>query len=248
MEKPTERHAGFELHPLGDAAVIVQFAKTINPDAHRSVQALTAYLDAHGFPGFVEAVPAFASVAVYYDPRIVMEKLSSTTEPASCHERVCTLLAQMIRQLHSFSVGHSRVVEIPVCYGEECGPDLPFVAQYHRLTCEEVIAIHSSAEYLVYMIGFAPGFPYLGGMPERIATPRRETPRLSIPPGTVGIGGRQTGIYPLATPGGWHCIGRTPLPLFRPDKHPPSLLQAGDRVRFRPISHEAYAAWKEQAP
>ena len=125
------------------------------------------------------------------------------------------------------------------------GPDVDVVAAHNRLTPEEIIRIHTSVEYLVYMIGFAPGFPYLGGMPERIATPRRESPRVSIPAGSVGIAGQQTGVYPIATPGGWQIIGRTPLRLFQPEQEQPTLLQAGDRVRFRQITEAEYAAWAE---
>lgn len=133
-----------------------------------------------------------------------------------------------------------RIVHIPLCYGGEYGPDLSGLAFYHGLSEAEVIDLHTSRDYPVYMIGFAPGFPYLGGLDERLATPRRSVPRIQIPAGSVAIGGAQTGIYPLMTPGGWHVIGRTPLALFRPDADPPSLLQAGDIVRFVPIAPDEY--------
>ena len=139
----------------------------------------------------------------------------------------------------------SRVVEIPVCYGGQYGPDLAFVAQHNGLTEEEVIALHVSGEYYIYMLGFAPGFPYLGGLPERIAAPRHEVPRASVPAGSVGIAGNQTGIYPVSTPGGWQLIGCTPLVLFRPSENPPSLLLPGDTVRFRAISTAEMQAWPE---
>jgi inhibitor of KinA len=134
------------------------------------------------------------------------------------------------------AVPEGRLVILPVLYGGEQGPDLDFVARHHQLSVEEVIALHSGPEYLVYMIGFAPGFPYLGGLPERLATPRLEKPRLSVPKGSVGIGGAQTGVYSVDSPGGWRLIGRTPVPLYDPRKDPPALLQAGDRVRFRPVT------------
>ncbi|SEN22711.1 5-oxoprolinase subunit PxpB [Lihuaxuella thermophila] len=225
--------ASVECAPLGDTAVIIQFGQTISLETHRKVKMLASYLDQHPIPGMVEYVPAFTTVAVFYDPL----KIS--------YSSVCSMLEQIVSELREPVNVQPRTVEIPVCYGGEFGPDLEFVAKHNGLTPEEVIDIHSNGEYLVYMIGFAPGFPYLGGMPERIAAPRRESPRLSIPAGTVGIAGTQTGVYPIATPGGWQLIGRTPLPLFRPDQNPPSLLQAGDLVRFRPISPEAYHAWKE---
>ena len=133
-----------------------------------------------------------------------------------------------------------RTIEIPVCYGGEFGPDLSVVAESNGLTEEEVIHIHSNGTYIVYMIGFAPGFPYIGGMPSEIATPRKSSPRLKIPSRSVGIAGSQTGIYPIETPGGWQLIGSTPLKLFSIHHNPPTLLQAGDHVRFKPISYEEY--------
>jgi inhibitor of KinA len=128
-----------------------------------------------------------------------------------------------------------RLVEIPVCYGGELGPDLDDVARAHGLTPDEVVALHTEAEYLVYMIGFMPGFAYLGGLPAQIATPRRKTPRTAVPAGTVGIGGQQTGVYPLVSPGGWNLIGRTPVKIFDITRAEPTLLLTGDRVRFRAI-------------
>jgi inhibitor of KinA len=135
-----------------------------------------------------------------------------------------------------------RPIEIPVCYGGEFGVDLQFVAEHNGMTADEVVAIHCGATYRVHMLGFAPGFPYLGGMSERIATPRRNTPRLKVAAGSVGIAGPQTGVYPLETPGGWQIIGRTPLALFRPAENPPTLLSPGDFVRFRPITSEEFTA------
>jgi inhibitor of KinA len=131
-------------------------------------------------------------------------------------------------------------VDIPVCYGGDFGPDLDAVSSHTGLSTEEVVAIHGEPDYLVYMIGFAPGFPYLGGMSERLASPRRESPRAKIPPGSVGIAGSQTGVYPIETPGGWQLIGRTPLRLFRPERDEPSLLRTGDRVRFQAIDRAEY--------
>lgn len=229
------RNPVIDLIPLGDSAVIVQMGQTIQPETHRQVKALAAHLDEHPFPGLIEYIPAFTTVTVFYDPL----RLSFSS--------VCWILEQMVSGLGDAMDIQPKTVEIPVCYGGEFGPDLEFVAEHNGLTPEEVIRIHSSGEYLVYMIGFAPGFPYLGGMSDRIAAPRRPSPRLAIPAGTVGIAGTQTGVYPIETPGGWQLIGRTPLALFRPHENPPSLLQAGDMIRFRPISCQEYHAWKEEA-
>jgi inhibitor of KinA len=224
-----------QMVPLGDSAVIIQFGSQISLDIHRMVNACAARLEKEPFPGMVEIVPAFTTVTVYYDPL----QLS--------FREVCSALEPIVTDLDDIKTNTPRIVEIPVCYGGEFGPDLLFVAEHNGLTAEEVIQIHSSGEYLVYMIGFAPGFPYLGGMSERIGAPRRQVPRLSIPAGTVGIAGMQTGVYPIETPGGWQMIGRTPVPLFRPTHSTPSLLQSGDIVHFHPISQKEFQEWKEDA-
>ncbi|EAM8910551.1 5-oxoprolinase subunit PxpB, partial [Salmonella enterica] len=184
-------------------------------------------------PGVFEWLPSFASVTLFYDPLIIP------------YHEVCKVLIRHLNTMDEAAEDHHRTVIIPVCYGGELGPDLEYVATEHGLTPDEVIAIHTSGDYLVHMIGFAPGFPYLGGLSEKIATPRRPTPRLRVEAGTVGIGGKQTGVYPVSTPGGWQCIGRTPLALFRPTEDPPSLLAAGDRVRFVSISLQEYLEQKE---
>ncbi len=224
---------------LSESAVAVHFGQKIDSELHQKVKALTVYLEEHPFQGLLEVVPAFANVTVFYDPMNV----SNDNETPSTY--VCTLLRQAILGLKAMKAYTAREVVIPVCYGGEFGHDLEFVAAYHNLSVEEVIRIHSEGEYLVYMVGFAPGFPYLGGLSERIATPRKEKPRLEVPPGAVGIGGAQTGIYSISTPGGWQLIGQTPLTLFLPNEDPPSLLQSGDKVRFQPISRKEYDAYKE---
>lgn len=167
-------------------------------------------------------------------------KIHAETEHATVQSYVVRLLTDMIGGLNEKDVPPSREIVIPVCYGGRFGPDLPHVAGHAGLTEEQVIELHLTRTYHVYMMGFAPGFPYLSGMDPRIAAPRRSTPRVSIPAGSVGIAGAQTGIYPIETPGGWNLIGRTPLILFDPDRDPPSMLRAGDRIRFRAITEEQY--------
>lgn len=230
--------------PLGDTGVIVKLGNGIDPKTHEHVKMLADYLQSHPFPGLVELVPAFTTVTVYYDP-IRLYDASNGQMP---YDRVVAFLEQALSGLSAADVKAPRIVEIPVCYGDEFGPDLEEVARHNRLTPEEVISIHTSVQYLVYMIGFAPGFPYLGGMDSRIATPRRSSPRLSLPEGSVGIGGKQTGVYPIESPGGWQIIGRTPEKLFRPENNPPSLLQAGDMVRFRAITPSEYEKEKKVTP
>jgi inhibitor of KinA len=232
----------YELLPLGDSAIMIRFGHGIDEATHRKVGALNAYMEEHPFAGMIECVPAFASLAIHYDPVAVMK---SRAVPESRHttiyETVCSRLKLILSGAElSGADTDRRTIEIPVCYGGDFGPDLSFVAMHTGLSEEEVVAIHASGSYLVYMLGFAPGFPYLGGMPDRIAAPRRQTPRTVIPRGSVGIASGQTGVYPLATPGGWQLIGRTPLELFRPREAVPSLLRSGDSVRFKPITKEQY--------
>jgi inhibitor of KinA len=219
-----------KLAPLGDAAVVVTLAETLDAGTVAAVQALVAALEAGPLPGLVECVPANAGLTVFYDPVRVARK-----EGPSAYDRVCQWIGERA------TVVERRVV-IPVCYGGEWGPDLEAVAAAHGVSAEEVVARHSGAEYFVSAVGFTPGFPYLGGLPESLHTPRRGTPRTRVPGGSVAIGGAQTGIYPFETPGGWHLIGRTPLRLFNPQSRPPALLQAGDRVRFRRIAPAKFAA------
>ncbi|MFL0362043.1 5-oxoprolinase subunit PxpB [Pseudobacillus sp. 179-B 2D1 NHS] len=223
------------IKPLGDTAMTVQFGTDITPDLHQKVKALSSKLNNHSFPGFIEYIPAFASVTIFYDPLVVYQAFGGSPSQA-----VYSILADMVSHLQKEDAPTRQIREIPVCYGGTLGPDLQYVADYHQLSVDEVISIHSSVEYLVYMIGFAPGFPYLGSLSKKIATPRRSSPRVSIPAGSVGIAGSQTGVYPLETPGGWQLIGRTFLPLFTPNSEPPTFLQAGDIVKFIPISEKEY--------
>ena len=221
--------ADSRIKPLGDTALRVQLGEGIDPELNRRVRAACAALERAALPGVVEWVPSYTAVTVHYQPHVVrFQELCRQVEAAIAADQDAPLPA-------------GKVVTLPVLYGGEQGPDLGFVAEHHRLSVEEVIALHSTPEYLVYMIGFAPGFPYLGGLPERLATPRLEKPRLSVPKGSVGIGGSQTGVYSVDSPGGWRLIGRTPVALYDPKRNPPALLEAGDRLRFRPVSAAEYA-------
>lgn len=233
------------MSPLGDSAVIIQLGEGISEQTHRVVSALTKRIENDPFPGFIECVPAFTSVTVFYQPFEVYRKMESGKAVDSPYEKVKALIEHHLQELTMEEETNQRTVEIPVYYGGRFGPDLEEVADINGLTAQEVIDIHTSGEYLVYMIGFAPGFPYLGGMSEKIAAPRRSSPRTSIPAGSVGIAGMQTGVYPLSTPGGWQLIGNTPLELFKPYEQPPSLLRAGDIVKFVSVTEEEYHALKE---
>jgi KipI family sensor histidine kinase inhibitor len=214
--------------PAGDKALAVEMGDSITPEINRKVRDLLAAIESQGIPGLVDLVPTYRSLLVYYDPlRVSLPDLEDR-------------LTALERDLDQAALNAPKVVEIPTLYGGEYGPDIGQVADHNGLTPAEVIQIHSSAEYLVYMMGFTPGFPYMGGMSERIATPRLQTPRTAIPAGSVGIAERQTGVYPIASPGGWQLIGRTPVQLFDPQRDPPVAVTAGDYIRFAPITEEAY--------
>ena len=240
----------FTIQPLGETGILVNFGHTISPKIHAKIKKLADYLDVHSFTGMIEYVISYTSVAIYFNPYLVKKAVmtsSLTYRDKSAQYIVTQIVKQYIMQAKQLPEKPARVVEIPVCYGQEYGPDIEFVAKHNKLSVEEVIEIHTKPQYLVYMIGFCPGFPYLGGMDKRIATPRRDTPRLSIPARSIGIAGEQTGGYPINTPGGWQIIGRTPLEMFdiNKEKHP-SLLQSGDLVKFKAISAKEYADLREE--
>ena len=212
------------IEPLGDTAAIVKWKGLTSYEALLKVHALSDSLQAARIPGIVAVVPAFESLTVHYDPCLVA--LSHVED--SLRKRVSELTVTHRVQ--------GNLIEIPVCYDLELAVDLSELAQLHGMPVNEVVRLHSTADYVVQMIGFAPGFPYLSGLPQPLETARRITPRLRIPTGSVAIGGKQTGIYTLETPGGWNIIGRTPVALFQPQTNPPCFLSAGDRVRFVPIT------------
>ncbi|GKU80553.1 kinase A inhibitor [Paenibacillus sp. L3-i20] len=244
----TKQLIQYELFPLGDSCVLIRLGTTINEDTHKIVIAVTRLLQNNDIVGINDIVPAFASVAIHYNPvQVWKSRRREEAGHETIYDTMCTRLNQLLSKLTLDGISNSndnqKIIRIPVCYGGEYGPDLGAVAEHCGRTESEVISLHSSGSYLVYMIGFAPAFPYLGGMPKRIATPRRGTPRTVTPAGSVGIAGEQTGIYPIATPGGWQIIGRTPIELFRPHHDQPSLLEAGDRIVFVPITEEQFEGW-----
>jgi inhibitor of KinA len=231
-----------QITPLGDQALMVELGDSINESTHRRVQAAWRALSAEKLPGVSEAVPAYTSVTLFYDPWQVVQAGAPETEIVGW---LTAKVRERLKNPPKSAKAKSRTVEIPVCYGGSFGPDLARVAAQAKLSPEEVIKRHSKATYLVYLIGFAPGFPYLGGLPKELATPRHAKPRMEVPAGSVGIAGEQTGIYPQVTPGGWNLIGATPRRLFQPEANPPVLLQAGDEVKFKRVSEEEFAKLKE---
>jgi KipI family sensor histidine kinase inhibitor len=220
--------------PLGDAGVLIEFGDSIDPAVNDRVVSFTRAVERSRIPGVLEVVPAYRSAAVYVEP--------VETDLASLKEAFMTLAVNLPME----PVGQRRTVTIPVLYGGEAGPDLPALAESAGLSIKQVIALHASVEYRVFMLGFSPGFPYLGMVPDAIAAPRLPEPRINVPAGSVGVAGRQTGIYPQASPGGWRLIGRTPLTLYDPARIRPFLLEPGDLVRFVSIDREEFDRLKEK--
>ncbi len=209
------------IRPASDRSLLLSFGDEISFDAHVAVARLTRSLE--GVRGILNVHPAYTSVLVDFDPRL------------RSHAQVETLLRARLASQAEKAPPEPRHVEIPVRYGGEFGPDLKDVARHAGLSEERVVELHAAAEYLVYFVGFSTCFPYLGGLPRELATPRLAAPRKHVPVGSVAIGGAQAGIYPLASPGGWRLIGRTELKLFDLSASPPPLLRMGDRVRFVPV-------------
>jgi len=212
----------------GDACLVTEFGDTIDPLINSMVKSLELKIRGLGLPWLVETVPTYRSLAVYVDPW------------DTCREEVELTVISLAREVEAKSIPSAAIAEIPVCYGGNFGPDLERVSVHTGLGPDVIIRLHSSELYRIYMMGFTPGFPYLGGMDPRLETPRLEDPRTLIPAGSVGIAGKQTGIYPIPSPGGWNIIGRTPLVLFDPARPSPFLLEAGMEIRFVPVSEERF--------
>ncbi len=214
---------------LSESSVAVTFGDTIDLEIHRKVLAFNDWLSDNPFPGLISVVPAYASVTVFFDPILVKEYWPDQTSPARAVQAFLEKKLLTPPATNQPITNQPVTVEIPVRYD---GPDLPEVADRLQLAESEIIRLHTEAVYTVFMVGFLPGFPYLGPLPETLELPRRDTPRLRVPAGSVAIAGRQTGIYPQASPGGWHLIGRTDFRLFAPSQNPPARLQPGMQVRF----------------
>jgi KipI family sensor histidine kinase inhibitor len=232
MSGTTSAKARFQ--PASDQTLLVHFGQEISLDTHRQIVSFLKLLASEPIEGILNLHPAYTSVLVKFDA------LRFT------HAEMESRLAPYVSRLNEVSLPEPRRREIPVCYGAEYGPDLAEVAQLHNLKQEDVVGLHSSAEYIVYFLGFVPGFAYLGGLPLELETPRLASPRKRVPAGSVAIGGNQTGVYPISTPGGWRLIGRTPISLFRSEAEEKSYLMIGDRVVFVPISGKKFEGLARQ--
>jgi len=212
----------------GDRGLLVEFGEGIDPKINAKVRAMARAITNQSLIGVREIIPTYRSLLLIYDP--------GTTHP----DRLCPAIDAIETCLKTQETEPAKIVEIPVCYGGRFGPDIENVQAPHALIQDQVIQRHSAPAYLIYMVGFTPGFPFLGGLDETLYTPRLTTPRILVPEGSVGIANNQTGMYPIASPGGWQIIGRTPLKLFAPHRSTPFLYKAGNKIKFIPISEQEY--------
>jgi inhibitor of KinA len=231
--------SAWRIAPLGDRALIVEFGQVVDAAVNARVRAAARAVTQAVWPEVTDVVPAFASLALHFQPAA-----GGRSPYESLCARVDALLAQVEPDAED---GAARAVEVPVCYGGEFGPDLDEVARACGLDADEVVARHVASPHVAFMLGFAPGLPYLGGLDEKLAVPRRASPRTAVPAGSVAIAREQSIIYPLRTPGGWNLIGRTPLRLFDPAAWPPCRILPGDRVRFVSIAPAEFAAQEASA-
>lgn len=213
----------------GDCSFVIEFGNEISPEVNKKIRKTMEDLKKENIDGVIEMIPTYCSLLISYNPC----KINSN----DLKNRIKELLKNFSSDIEDDEV---TLIEIPTLYNDDCGPDLEYVASYNKLSKEEVIKIHTATDYLVYMLGFMPGFTYLGGMSEKIATPRLESPRLQILPGSVGIAGKQTGMYPSLSPGGWRIIGRTPLKLYNSESDKPVFISSGDYVRYIAIDEKEY--------
>lgn len=220
--------AQFYITIAGDSALNVEFKQEISPEISGLVHSCARMLEEHPIEGVIECIPTICSLMVCYNPQVIS------------YDALCACLQTRLKNITGTAQETRRIVEIPVCYGGEFGPDIAFVAEHAQLSVPDVIRIHAGVDYLIDMLGFMPGFAYLGGLDKRLHTPRLQSPRTCIEAGSVGIGGAQTGIYPLPSPGGWRLIGKSPVCLYDPFRDHPILYAAGDYLRFIPISEEDF--------
>jgi inhibitor of KinA len=219
---------------MGDRGLVLEFGDEINLEINGKVRRMALAIHTESIEGIIEIVPTYRSLLIIYNPLILpVEELKKRLKD----------LEGNLQQIHFPA---PKLIRMPVVYGGPYGPDLDYVADYHRISPQEVVRLHCSKAYLIYMIGFMPGFPYMGELPDGLVTPRLKTPRVSVPAGSVAIAQKQTGIYPMDSPGGWQIIGQTPVRLFDPEETPPALLQMGDLVQFFAITEKDFREWQEQ--
>ncbi len=219
---------------ISENAISLEFGDGINEEILNRICSINKCIKQHPFAGLLSTIPAYTTLTLYFDPVGLMN--DNSLKGSTTLDKISGYITSLNVETKNNQQTQNKIIQIPVCYDPIFGFDLQELSSFYQLTKEEIIEIHSSAVYTVYMIGFVPGFPYLGGLSEKLTAPRKQNPRAAIPAGSVGIAGQQTGIYPLETPGGWQIIGRTPLKLFDVKRQQPSLLKAGDKIKFETIS------------
>jgi inhibitor of KinA len=234
----------YNIYPLGDAALTIEFAGEISEKVNEEVIARYEQLKRSGLPGLIEASPAYNSVSLFYDP---LQFAKSTGSAVTAYENIKEQVIKILQIPPDNPIERQGVLRIPVCYEPAFAPDLPALAAAKKIEPAELVAIHYSVTYRVYMLGFLPGFPYLAAVDERIAAPRKKQP-VPVAAGSVGIAGNQTGIYPFTSPGGWQIIGRIPFRIFDPQKDEPALFCPGDHVQFYPVTEKEFSIYQEKDP
>jgi inhibitor of KinA len=228
----------YKIFPLGDSAITIDYGNVIDEFINKKVIALFDLFSKKPVPGMIEAVPAYSSITIFYDPVTIRKTF---TEKQTAFEWISGQIELRLKEDVLIPDTTSRLIKIPVCYDPEFGLDIKELAFQKNLSPAEVVEIHTAKTYRVYMLGFVPGFTYMGQVDDRITIPRKSYPRLHVEAGSVGIAGKQTGIYPLQSPGGWQLIGRTPIRLFNMNDDPPALLRAGDTVEFIAIGKDEFS-------
>jgi inhibitor of KinA len=226
------------IYPLNERAITIELGESISEDVHRRVMSLRDEIIEKSFAGILDVVTAYTTVTVYFDPDLLRISALPGKTPLQKMTQFVSEKAISIKKVKGNAV--NSVITIPVCYHHDFAFDLRWVASHHNTTDEEIVRRHTNMEFTVFMIGFTPGFPYMGILPPDLESPRKQNPRIQVPAGSVGVAGKQTGIYPFTTPGGWQIIGRTPVTLFDPKSARPSLLKPGDKVRFESISKDEF--------
>ncbi|RVT96496.1 5-oxoprolinase subunit PxpB [Mucilaginibacter limnophilus] len=234
----------FNIYQLNENAVTIEFGKVISEDRLQTITAFNHKLQQHPFPGFVASVPAYCTLTVHFD---YLQVSRWVPQKVKCFEKVNNYLTELYGTLTNVNISYNKpAIEIPVCYNAEFGTDIDTVSQITGIPVDEVIKIHTSKIYMVHMIGFIPGFAYLGGMDKRLNVPRKAKVNTAVPAGAVGIAGEQTGIYPFKTPGGWQIIGCTPIEMFDINRAQSSYLKAGDRIKFKSVIKQEFEQYSRQ--